>query len=280
MATLSENPTKTGESPGSVNGTGVVEPVGASRVGDIHYWNGKPLPDIFYEDPEPVEDGMLQDETIVRIVEALRRRFPKDFVKGGGFVMYDPEDGNKRFASDGYISFGVTREYVQDVLRLRNYYTWVVEKGIDFALGVASPSTADRDTDFKRNLYAELGVGEYWMLDRSGDLYGKRITGLRLVNGKYEEYEVHEEPDGSLRSYSEMLDLEFWWVNGAPSADPFDLRDPATGKSICANEMIAEHLRIIQAERDARRAAEHRAEVAERRKRELLRRLEELEGRG
>ena len=112
MATLTDNPTKTGKRPASVNGAAAVElgegvkPAGASRVGDVHYWNGKPLPPIFYEDPEPVEDGMLQDETIVRIVEALRRRFPKDFVKGGGFVMYDPDDGNNRFASDGYISFG------------------------------------------------------------------------------------------------------------------------------------------------------------------------------
>ena len=314
MATLTDNPTKTAERPASVNGAAAVElgegvkPVGASRIGDVHYWNGKPLPPIFYEDPEPVEDGMLQDETIVRIVEALRRRCPKDFVKGGGFVMYDPDDGNNRFASDGYISFGVSREYVQDVLRLRNYYIWVVRKGIDFALEVASPSTADNDMNFKRKLYEQLGIGEYWMLDRFGDLYGKRIIGLRLVNGKYEEYEVREEPDGSLRSYSEMLDLEFWWVNGAPSADPFDLRDPATGKSICADNVIAEQLRIIQAERDARIAAERRAEVeresrivavrraeaeresriaavlraeiAERRKRELLRRLEELEGQG
>ena len=121
---------------------------------------------------------MLQDETIIRVVEALRRRFPKDFVKGGGFVMYDPENGNNRFAADAYISFGITREYVQDVLQLRNYYIWLVEKMIDFALEVASPSTSDRDTGFKRGLYAELGVGEYWLLDRIGDLYGKPITGL------------------------------------------------------------------------------------------------------
>ena len=138
---------------------------------------------------------------------------------------------------------------------------------------MASPSTADNDTGFKRGLYAKLGVGEYWLLDCLGDLYGKRITGLRLVNGRYEEYPVHEEPDGSLRSYSEMLGLEFWWVNGAPLADPFDLRDPATGKSICAKEVIAEQQEIIRSEREARIAAERRT-------RELLRRLEELQGQG
>ena len=273
MTTLTKHPAKT------------VKPFGADRIGDVHYWNGKPLPPIFYEDPEPVEDGMLQDETIIRVVDALRRRFPKDFVKGGGFVMYDPENGNNRFAPDGYISFGVTRDYVQNALRLRNYYIWVVEKMIDFALEVASPSTADNDTDLKRKLYAELGVGEYWLLDRIGDLYGKPITGLRLVDGRYEECEVHEEPDGSLRSYSEMLGLEFWWLKDADPADPFDLRDPLTGKSICADEMIAEREATIIAERATRIAAERQAEsdrqariAAEREARELRRRLELLEG--
>ena len=263
MTTLTKHPAETAKT---------VKPYGADRIGDVHYWNGKPLPPIFYEDPEPVEDGMLQDETIIRVVEALRRRFPKDFVKGGGFVMYDPENGNNRFAPDSYISFGVTRDYVQNALRLRNYYIWVVGKVIDFALEVASPSTADNDTDYKRKLYAELGVGEYWLLDTTGDLYGKPITGLRLVNGRYEEREVHEEPDGSLRSYSEMLGLEFWWLSDADPADPFDLRDPLTGKSICADAMIAD-------ERAARLTAERRAEAAEREARELRRRLELLEGR-
>ena len=255
MTTLTKNPTKPPKT---------VKPFGADRVGDVHYWNGKPLPPIFYEDPEPVEDGMLQARTITRVAEALRRQFRNHFVREGGFVMYDPENGNNRFAPDTYISFSVSDDRILE-LELPNYYTWVVGKTIDFALEVASPSTADNDTGSKRKLYAELGIGEYWMLDATGALYGKPITGLRLVNGEYEEYEVHEEADGSLRSYSEMLGLEFWWMSDASPFDPFDLRDPATGKSICADAIIAEQEEIIRA--------------AERRERELLRRIEQLEGR-
>ena len=174
----------------------------------------------------------------------------------------------------------MTRDRVQIELELSNYWAWVVEKMIDFALEVASPSTADNDTGFKRGLYAELGVGEYWLLDRIGDLYGKPITGLRLVNGRYEEYPVHEEPGGSIWAYSEMLDLEIWWMSYASPYDPFDLRDPMTGKSICAREMIADReATIISTERRAE-SAERRAESAEREARELRRRLELLEGRG
>ena len=203
MTTLTKHPAKTV----NVRKTG--------KEAEVIYWKGKPMPAIFFEDPEPVEDGMLQQDTITKFAEALKRRYPDDFVKDGGFVMYDREDGNKRFAADCYISFGVTRDRVQIELELSNYWAWVVEKMIDFALEVASPSTADNDTGFKRGLYAELGVGEYWLLDRIGDLYGKPITGLRLVNGRYEEYPVHEEPDGSIWAYSEMLDLEIWWMSYA-----------------------------------------------------------------
>ena len=50
------------------------------------------LPDIFYEDPEPVEDGMQQAIPLIDIVSLLRKHFADRsdvFVGGGGFVMYD-----------------------------------------------------------------------------------------------------------------------------------------------------------------------------------------------
>ena len=253
MTTLTKHPAKTGN-------------VGKSdATGDVIYWKGKPMPAIFFDDPEPVEDGMLQQDTITKFGEALKRRYPDDFVKDGGFVMYDEQNGNNRFAADCYISFGVTRDYVQVELELPNYWAWVVEKMIDFALEVASPSTSDNDTDSKRELHERIGVGEYWMLDRIGDLYGKPITGLRLVDGRYEEYPVHVESDGSLWSYSEMLDLEIWWLRDSSPYDPFDLRDPLTGKSICAGEVIGDERARRLAERAQRIAAERQVEAAKRR---------------
>ena len=217
---------------------------------------------------------MLQADTIYRIIIALMLRFPNDFVKEGGFIMPNPEDGNDRFATDGYIAFGVTRERIAE-LELPNYWTWVVGKMPEFALEVASPSTKDRDLGFKRRRYAELRFREYFLLDPTGgDLYGKPIIGLHLVGDKFEEYEVHTEPDGSARVYSELLKLEFWWMSDGPEYDPFDLRDPVTGKSICVDYIIeneretrlAAELQarsdreISQAERERRQAAEREAQ--------------------
>lgn len=222
-----------------------------------HYWKGKPLPDIFYEDPEPVEDGMLQQPTIDKIAGALKLRFPDDFVSAGGFIMPDPEDGNNRFSPDTYISFGVNWERIAE-LEVPNYWTWQVGKIPEFALEVASKSTADNDLNFKRDLYARLGFQEYLMLDPTGEFYGDQITGLHRVGDSFEEYEVHAEPDGSKRVYSELLRLEFWWLSHAPKWDPFDVRDPATGKSICIEAILEEQCQALHAERQALHAAEQR----------------------
>ena len=67
------------------------------------------LPDIFYEDPELVEDHMLQEEPLTPILNLLHKRYadrPDVFVSGG-FVMHDEKNGNARVAPDCYIAFGV-----------------------------------------------------------------------------------------------------------------------------------------------------------------------------
>ena len=261
------------------------------KVAKRHCYKGKPLPDIFYEDPEPVEDGMNQMRTISRVMPALDDWFPNDFVGWAGFIMPDPEDGNNRFAPDGYISFDVPRDFIWD-MNLPNYWVWVVGKLPELALEVASPSTSDNDLRLKRGLYLRLGFREYWLLDPEGDLYGKPITGLHRVGNEFEEYEVHAEPNGDLWAHSELLGLEFWWLRDALPSDPFDVRDPQTGKSICldaqrdyerAGRIVAEQLaqserqdrieaeRREQSEREARREAERRAE-------RLLKKLRRMRG--
>ena len=73
-------------------------------------WKVRTLPDVFYEEPEPVEDGMQQSPVIHRIAHLLRERYedsPDVFVNGGGFVSYDVTDGNRRVAPDLFIAFDV-----------------------------------------------------------------------------------------------------------------------------------------------------------------------------
>ena len=220
------------------------------------------LPDIFYEDPEPVEDDMLQARPIHRIAGLLYDYYddrPDVFVSDGGFIMYNRRNGNERVAPDCYIAFDVDVARIEE---MANFWVWRVGKAPDFVMEMASPSTAANDLGHKRDLYARIGIAEYWRLDPTGgDLYGQPITGERLVDDAYVPYEVHAEADGSVTSYSELLDLIFSW----DEAGGFDLLDPVTRRTI-DKVVIERGARLVaeageNAEREARLVAEARVDA-------------------
>ena len=233
------------------------------------------LPSIFYEEPEPVEDGMQQAFIIHEVVHLIASHFrghPNTLVSAGGFIFYDRNDGNRRVAPDLYIAFGV------DVKGMReneepNYWIWRHGKPPDFVMEVASPSTADNDLGYKRLLYERLGIREYWRLDgsRGSRLYGQPLVGERLVDGVYRPYELHTADDGTLWSHSEALGLQIHW--GPDLLEQYDVRDPETGRTI-RPEVVEREGRL--AERSARLAAEAERDAAEARERELLAEIERL----
>ena len=259
------------------------------------------LPSIFYEDPEPVEDGMQQAPVIVEIAHMLTAYFkgePEVFVSAGGFIFYDPSNGNRRIAPDLYIAFDV--DVVGIRLNLPNYWMWQVGKAPDFVMEVASPSTASNDLGHKRDLYARLGIAEYWRLDPTGgELYGEPLSGERLAGGEYQPYELNTDTDGTIWAQSEVLGLRFHW--DFELENQFDVRDPATGRTI-APETVAHEAYLaerearlakrdrLREERQTRLATENRLREerqarlterlsAEARERELLAEIERLRGR-
>ena len=218
------------------------------------------LPDIFYEDPEPVEDGMLQWTPMHRISQLLERYYrgrPGVFTSGGGFIMYNRANGNDRVAPDFYIAFDVDLDFIRE--HLPNFWMWETGKAPDFALEVASPSTAANDLGTKRDLYARLGITEYWRFDHTGGkLYGDALVGERLIDGEYVAYPRQERGDGAVIVHSDLLDLDFCWLGDGV----FDVLDPATGQTI-DGEARADAARLA-AEANARIAQEHARAEAER----------------
>ena len=239
------------------------------------------LPSIFYEDPEPVEDGMLQEpyiHEIARLLKAHYRDAPGVFASGGGSIFYDPTDGNRRVAPDFYIAFDVDVEGIYK--NLPNYWIWEIGKPPDFVMEVASPSTATNDLGPKRALYERLGIQEYWRLDGSdeSEWYGRPLVGERLVDGRYEPYELHTAEDGTIWAYSEMLKLRFHW--GLDLRHQFDVRDPVTGRTIDREVIEREGREVAEAQRAAAEARESRERAArlaaEARERELLAEIQRL----
>ena len=237
-------------------------------------WVNKTLPDIFYEEPQPPEDALVQERTVHRITHLLWERYEDwagVFVSGMVYICYDIMDGNRRVQPDCFIAFEVDEEAIRR--NLPNYWVWEVGKAPEFVIEVASPSTAANDLGSKRNLYARLGIAEYWRFDPTGgDLYGQTLAGERLVDGEYQEYELHTEEDGTVWARSELLGLDFSW-----DGDDFDVIDPETGKTIDKLEIERE---ARQADRLAFETREREHEVRERereaREHELLEEISRL----
>ena len=242
-------------------------------------WTNPTLPDIFYEEPERIEDAMLQELPLEYITRLLRQRYEgrEDvFISGTVFVSYDRSNGNARVAPDLFIAFDVPAAVIRE--RLPNFWLWETGKAPDFALEVASKSTAANDLGWKRRLYERLGITEYWRLDPSpgAGLYGQPLAGDRLADGRYVPVQLSVGPDGSTRAFSDLLGLEFHWGE----ATGFDLLDPDTDRTIDHMVAIAERADAEaeradaaenqrNAERDARLGAEERARRLEEENRRL-----------
>ncbi len=164
-----------------------------------------------YQCPEPKHrrEDMLQDIVLSDTNHLIRdycSNRPHTLVDGGGFVFYDTDDmRRRRIRPDLYVVFGVD---TGSVLGRGGYIIEEAGKPPDWALEIASPSTYRRDTGEKRELYKEIGVGEYWRFDATGGrLYGYPLAGDILVDGAYQSIEMTLEEDGMLWGYSPALDL-------------------------------------------------------------------------
>ena len=168
-------------------------------------------------DPGPLPDAMQQEFDFMNVGAKLRAYFSSRaragtdpqrssaMVSGNTFIYYNPDNLNDRISPDWYVSLNVDEE----AIRAQNgYFIWAAGKPPDFALEIGSPSTSRRDLTYKRDLYASLGISEYWRFDPSGgDYYGQPLAGEKLVDGEYQSIRLEHHPNGSSSGFSEVLGL-------------------------------------------------------------------------
>ncbi len=216
-------------------------------------------------DAVPPDDLMQQNPDIHYVLQILDDVAvgdrPDVFMDTNSIIYYDPTNHNRRVQPDVYIAFGVDAE----AIRQRNgYVPWEVGKPPDFVLEVASETTAGNDTGFKRELYARIGVLEYWRFDRTGGaLYGAGLAGDYLENGVFRPATINTDADGVEWGYSRLLHLNLRWRAGS-----LELQDPDTGEVL--TDRRGQRLARVAAE-DERDAALAAAEDY----REQVRRLQE-----
>ncbi len=180
-------------------------------------------PDVEY----PCSDGVAMSETdfqsraVTDAKHFLKTHFrnrPDVYVSGNIFVYYVEGDSRRSVSPDILMSFGVGQR------DRRTYKTWEEGKAPDFVLEVASPSTSRRDLRDKRDIYAELGVREYFLFDALGDLLRPPLQGYRLDWGRYEPLPA----SGQQAVRSAVLGLELWVDQRAH----LRMRDSNTGENL------------------------------------------------
>ena len=229
---------------------------GATRKKKIVYpeTDGKPLP-----------DGEYQAPLYIEIVGTLQTHFSnRPDVHVNGNTMFYYEEGNPRrvISPDCYVAFNVD---IDRIFRNNTYLLWEMGKPPDFVLEIGSPSTRRNDLGPKRDLYARLGIGEYWRFDGTGgDFYREPLVGEYLQDGEYRRFELHHELDGTVWGHSPTLSLDLCWVNGR-----FRYYNPATqtwllnqqeeqAARVAAQEAVETTRQTAEAERAARQSAETR----------------------
>lgn len=207
-------------------------------------------PSVFYpyEDDEPMAEDDRQRRVMIDVSESLIQYYgdrPDVYVSADIFVYYEMNNPRRSVAPDVLVSFGV-----KDRERL-SYFTWREGKPPDFVLEVSSPNSWRRDATAKRDIYAEMGVTEFWRFDNNRGQVARRVLVAERLNaaGEYEPLAITQQ-DGALTAYSAVLGLDFFARDGA-----LRMYDPVSRA----------WLRNFREEIVARRFAEERAQTAEER---------------
>ncbi len=224
------------------------------------------LLDAYPEIWEPLPDAGMQEKPYLNIIEAIRGWYGERsnvFVSGNTGVYY--EAGNRRavFRPDCYVVFG---EGADRLWWPYAYRVWEFGSPPALALEIGSKSTWQNDLSYKRELYARVGIGEYWRYDPTGgQFYGEPLVGEYLVNGAYRRFDLQPGPAGMVWAHSPTLGLDV-----CRTAERLWFYDPQTGEWL--GNVIEEK---------AERLAERRARLAEQegRRAERQARLAEQEGR-
>lgn len=165
-------------------------------------------------EPDPMPDAMIQEPILRGLLAVLSSRAQANnpgqhlFDSSNTIVCYDPSNLNVRVSPDYYFAVGIDPALKSSGI----YRTWVFGKAPDFVLEVASPSTARNDETTKRDIYARMGVPEYWRYDPTDlvdsnqrPLYAAPLIGEILVDGAYQSLEISPGPEGCIMGYSPAL---------------------------------------------------------------------------
>ena len=175
-------------------------------------------------DGQPVAETFDHLYVILITIEVLRQYLQHEqaCILGNQFLYYEEGSPMKRCAPDVMVIFGV-KPGSRD-----NYKIWEEGEVPRVVFEMTSPGTKKEDEGFKKNLYAEIGVSEYWQFDPKGQWIKEKLRGFRLVQGEYVPIETDQSDGLGLRLVVDGTLISFYRLDtGEKLLIPLELYEKA-----------------------------------------------------
>ena len=195
---------------------------------------------IFYpeEDGKPMAVSDLHRRILIRTLLVLEAYFAQNtevYVSGDILMYYVEGDPRKSVSPDVLVAFGLGMK------PRRTYQVWNEGKVPDFVMEFSSKNTYRKDLAEKMELYASLGIQNYFLYDAEGLYLPSPLMGFALADGLY--VPISAGTDGGLRSSA--LGLDFYVGD-----EGLGIYDPIAGEWLQTPAEAAE-ARAEQAEAEA-----------------------------
>lgn len=207
--------------------------------------------EIFYpsSDGEPVAETYVHFCALIVTLQVLRQYLlgRQATVLANQFLYYAQGYPKLRVAPDVMVIFDVPPGGRD------NYKIWEEGQVPAVVFEITSEGTRQQDLGFKKTLYEQLGVKEYWLFDPNGEWIEEKLRGYRLHREAYELIEDDgRSPVEDDRSQPLQLRLQ---VEGQLIRFYRE-----TGEKLLSPDEMAEALRAIEEQREQ---TEERARQAE-----------------
>jgi Uma2 family endonuclease len=199
-------------------------------------------------DGKPMAETDVHRDLMNELIDGLGAFFqdrPDVYVSGNLLLYYEEGNPRKSVSPDVFVVFGVGNR------KRRIYKLWQEGRGPDVVFEISSRGTWGEDLHKKFQLYARMGVGEYYIFDPEYDSLYQPLLAFRLEEGLYEPVEV---VDGRAHSAALGLDL-------VDTGKTLRLFNPQTGRFLPNREEIEAAREEAEAAREQAEAGREQAEA-------------------
>ncbi len=214
-------------------------------------------------DGQPISESDATRDYLIYAVEALRLYFQSRrqvYVSGNLFIYYEQGNPKAVVSPDVFVIFGVSPR------QRKSYKTWQEDNKLpSFVLEITSGSTKKKDEVDKPQLYASLGVQEYFQYDPTADYLNPQLKGSTLVDGQYQPLALQKTAEGLPFIPSKVLGLDLQLrpeqarLGIAPLPKALRFYDSQTGLSLLSRAEVEEQW--LAAQQRAQQLAERLREL-------------------